>query len=484
MNEKEKMNLFPLHVVIILAFMFLFRLLPAPAPLTQHGMAILGIFIGMIYGWTFTADRGMAWIAFAGLFALGLTDYGTCSAALSAVFASSTAALVLFGMLIMGPIMESDMGSYLVAKLLGSKFCDKKPWNFTLLMIVILPLLQLLLNPWIIILFVLPIFANLFGKVGYKPGDKYPTMFIIGFFIAVELGAALLPWRSWGLFCIGAFSGGTGGYVIDYAPYMIISFVFYFAVTLGYILLMKLMRCNVKPLKDLDVNTLFSNDQKGLTKHQKAVAILVCAMTAGMVFVSFAGGSTGIRAMITKIGVHGVMLFTLACMLCIRVDGKPIGDIKACGRNVPWDMLLVIVSAMVVADALTSQETGVSAWMATVVGPILGGKSEIVFMILLAVITLLLTNVSNNIAVMFVFMAAAGSLYSAGLISNAPATMMIITYASLLGFYTPGSSAYGAAIHGFEYCTSGSAYKYGFIAMVFIVLVIFLTIVPLTYVFF
>ena len=40
------------HVAGILAFMFLFGLIPPFGPLTPMGMQVLGIFIGMIWGWT------------------------------------------------------------------------------------------------------------------------------------------------------------------------------------------------------------------------------------------------------------------------------------------------------------------------------------------------------------------------------------------------------------------------------------------------
>ena len=41
-----------IHTAVILALMFLFRFLPAFGPITQDGMAVLGIFFGCIYAWT------------------------------------------------------------------------------------------------------------------------------------------------------------------------------------------------------------------------------------------------------------------------------------------------------------------------------------------------------------------------------------------------------------------------------------------------
>ena len=56
--EKQNHVVEYIHLAITLAFMFLFRFIPAPAPLTPYGMAVIGVFLGMIYGWI-TSKRGL-----------------------------------------------------------------------------------------------------------------------------------------------------------------------------------------------------------------------------------------------------------------------------------------------------------------------------------------------------------------------------------------------------------------------------------------
>ncbi|MBP3585351.1 MAG: hypothetical protein J6J59_06680, partial [Peptococcaceae bacterium] len=112
------------NLAIVIFFMFGFGYIPAPAPLTQYGMAVIGIFIGVVYGWT-VSSSGLTWVSLLGVAALGFTDLGACSVAISKVFATDTAALLLFGMLMLGPVMESNLTEYIVAKVLGSKFCYK-----------------------------------------------------------------------------------------------------------------------------------------------------------------------------------------------------------------------------------------------------------------------------------------------------------------------------------------------------------------------
>lgn len=61
-NGAKKDKMFYVHVAIIFVLMFGFRFLPAPEPITPYGMAIIGIFAGMIYGWMISASN-LVWPA-------------------------------------------------------------------------------------------------------------------------------------------------------------------------------------------------------------------------------------------------------------------------------------------------------------------------------------------------------------------------------------------------------------------------------------
>ncbi len=59
-----------IHSAIAISFMLFFRFLPAPEPLTPYGMALLGIFIGAVYGW---CTVSMIWPSLLALTLMGLT---------------------------------------------------------------------------------------------------------------------------------------------------------------------------------------------------------------------------------------------------------------------------------------------------------------------------------------------------------------------------------------------------------------------------
>ncbi len=471
------------NIAIVVLLMFGFGYLPPFEPLTQYGMALVGIFFGLVYGWT-VSKSGLAWPSLLGIVALGFTDFCTVSVAMSKVFATDTASLLLFAMLLLGPIMESGLPGVITAKMLGSKFCYKKPWNFNFLIVVVLPALAAVMNGFLLSLFVLPIITAVFTSAGFKKGDKYPVMLTLGFFVIQLLANCLFPWRGWGLYCTATFASTSGGYMIDYSKYLILAFAFYIVAGFAYLGLMKLMRCEVEAIRDLDIAKFLGDNTGKMSKSQKGVLIGLVSMVVGCILVSFVSGDAGLGLIFKKLGVYGIMMITIIAMLLVKVDGKPLSTIESMAKYVMWDMLLVIVVAMLVANCLTGGDTGLSALISQYAVPLLNGRSEIAFLMILAVICLVLTNLFNNMVVMLVFTAVAGKFYAMGIITNPAAALMIINLCTMLGFYTPGSSGLGAMLHGAELSTAASVYKYGALALVLCLALIAFVLIPMTMVLF
>ena len=58
MSENAKgFNMKYVHFAVVFALMFFFRFVPPVGTITPYGMAVIGIFIGLIYGWSVDADN-------------------------------------------------------------------------------------------------------------------------------------------------------------------------------------------------------------------------------------------------------------------------------------------------------------------------------------------------------------------------------------------------------------------------------------------
>ena len=104
---------------------------------------------------------------------------------------------------------------------------------------------------------------------------------------------------------------------------------------------------------------------------------------------------------------------------------------------------------------------------------------EFGFLILLAILTLVLTNIGNNLVVVFTMLSVVSMMLNQGIVFNAPVAVTMITVLGLAGLLLPASSVYGAMIHSCEMTTSASSIKYAFIAMLLMIATSMFILIPL-----
>ena len=463
-----------LHFAITLAIMLLFRFIPPIGSITPYGMAIIGIFIGMIYGWSVDAGN-LIWTSLLGLFALALTDYGTAGNALAAAFGNESVMLMLLGMFFLGMLQDSNLTQWLSNKLLSAKFTHGRPWLLTALIVIGPALATILVNQTLVALIMFVVYQSIFEQAGYKKGDLYPAMVLMGFMVVCSVAFSLLPFRGWCLMTVGmAMQSGVdinmGGWIISETVTLIVTCI-------GWMVVMFITPgCNVDRLKNVDI-TKYQKELKPLNKRQKVVLFILVANIVGCIFLSFAAGDTGIRMYFGKIGVYGWVIFLIALAMIWKVDGEPVLNKKTAPSYFYWDLILVVASAMVVAGQITDEATGITAAIGQLIAPLFG-LSNFMFLFILGMITFILTNFANNVAVTITMMTIAMAM-AAQADFNLQAALMVITVYGVIGLLTPAGSVNGAMIHAHEFTTTKSAYISGIIMIVFLTIVMALVLIPL-----
>lgn len=463
-----------LHFAITLAIMLLFRFIPPIGSITPYGMAIIGIFIGMIYGWSVDAGN-LIWTSLLGLFALALTNYGTAGNALAAAFGNESVMLMLLGMFFLGMLQDSNLTQWLSNKLLSAKFTHGRPWLLTALIVIGPALATILVNQTLVALIMFVVYQSIFEQAGYKKGDLYPAMVLMGFMVVCSVAFSLLPFRGWCLMTVGmAMQSGVdinmGGWIISETVTLIVTCI-------GWMVVMFITPgCNVDRLKNVDI-TKYQKELKPLNKRQKVVLFILVANIVGCIFLSFAAGDTGIRMYFGKIGVYGWVIFLIALAMIWKVDGEPVLNKKTAPSYFYWDLILVVASAMVVAGQITDEATGITAAIGQLIAPLFG-LSNFMFLFILGMITFILTNFANNVAVTVTMMTIAMAM-AAQADFNLQAALMVITVYGVIGLLTPAGSVNGAMIHAHEFTTTKSAYISGIIMIVFLTIVMALVLIPL-----
>lgn len=473
-EQTKKQNKSILHFCITISIMIIFRFIPSIGSITPYGMAIIGIFLGLIYGWSVDADN-LIWTSMLGLIALGLTDFGNTGKALATAFGNESVMLMLLGMFFIGMLQDSHLTEWFSNRLLSAKFVQGKPWRLTALIILGPGLLTILVNQTLVALIMLAVYSSIFTQAGYKKGDMYPAMVLMGFMVVCNIAFSLFPFRGWCLMTVGMAT--KAGIQINMGGWIICAAITLLVACIGWILMMRIIPgCMVEPLKEIDI-TDYAKNPTPLSKRQKAVLIILLINIIGCIFLSFAAGQDGIRLYFSKVGVYGWVVFLIGLAMVWHVDGEPVLNKKTAPSYFYWDLIMVVAAAMVVAGQITSPETGITPMVGKLLAPIFG-LSDYLMLLILGVITFLLTNFANNVAVTITMMTIAMTM-SAQTDFNLQVALMVITIYGVIGLLTPAGSVNGAMIHSHGFTTAKSAYKAGAIMFVFLTILMAIVLIPL-----
>lgn len=446
-----------LHTVMMCLVMFGFRYVPAPGAVTEYGMAVLGVFLALVYGWSFI---GILWPSLLGIFGLAFAGYGTVEAVALSVMNNSTVFMMMVGSLAFMALMQSKAADVIMAKIMGSKIAQKSPMYTVMIILAATLLINSFGGQMVFYFGIFPIIVSMLKKCGYPVGDRFCVMFLTGFMAAIQLGMCFRPFVGWGLMTAGTMMQLTQT-VISYGAYMIIMLLLYIVFVVSYPFFMKLCGCDFNRLANVNISEAFGvNKNQKLDLAQKIVLIAMGIFLTVVIVGSIAGEKLGVLyTYYSQIGVAGMMVLFWIAMTVIKIDGKPILDLREASKMFTWDMLFLVAVALLLSSVLTSQETGISGWLASLITPFFAGKSPITFLIVLGVVTIILTNVANNIAICYIMMNLVAAMYLNGFPVDILAATMIISTFSVLAFLTPASSMPGAMLHGCEMCTPKAVYK-------------------------
>lgn len=470
--------------LISMALMFLFRFIPPFEPITPYGMALLGIFLGVIFGWCFGGNNTL-WTSLFGLIAMGVTLPTGVLGATMQIFSSYVFIIVLLSLFTVGALLGANISEYLVVKMLSLKFLEGHPWRFIFVLFFGAYLLSFLTNPMVIGIFLFSLYETLFTQAGYKPGDKTPTLIIIATAIIALLETINRPWTTPQVIALQALEGGTG-IAVGYGPYILLIIAFSLIFIALMVLLMRILRCDVEKMANIDLTDLKERYKNGLSSHQKSILTAIIIMAIGSFIIVFFPSNLGIVSsfILSKFTIIGWMTLIIAIMLFVRVDGKLLLEPKVLAVNFPWPLLMMIGVGVTIGTIVVGEGTGVSEWLGGLLGPILGGMNDITLYIVLALLSIILTNLLNNNAMTIMLSSTVVGLYLQGFIANPILATLIIIVSTTFGFVTPASSFYGALIHGNTFINAHSVYKYGILMVVFCFVLTIILFIPMSYLFF
>jgi len=480
MSNKIDMNTKTMiHYAIMILIMAVFYIIPGfgNGVVTPYGMKILGVFIGLVYGWTFI---GQLIPSILGAVALSIAGLGTTQDVFVSLFNNYNIIMMLVGSLGFVALAQTNASDWIFAKILCSKIAKKSSLLTVGCIFTIVLLIPIFGSGIITMIILFPIMNDFLKKCGYEKGDKFSVLFLMGYYIAQTLPIGIFPFKSWGLMICGSVSSITG-YIVPLVPYMLLNCLIFVLFLISYPILMKAVGCDFSKLENVDIVKAFNIDPNAKLNLSQKITLGGMLLFLGLIMIGNLVQIPIIQTIYGKIGVMGLMLAYWVAMMIIKIDGKPLLDLKKASHDINWDLIVLMAVALVLSSAVTSADSGVGTWLAMMIGPVFANISEISFLMLLAGILIILTNIANNIAVVFILINIVTSLTAAGLTVNMLATCIVLSIASsAVAYLTPASSATGAILHAAPMMDSKKLYVWNCVAMVYEFVLLMIVLIPAT----
>ena len=456
---KDKKYLF--NLFIGLAFVFLFRFLPAPSPMTPEGVQIVGLFIGTIYMIATLHPAFPAFIAIVVLITTPLYDFKT---AFAASFGSWVPLFVMSTLFLSHALVKSGLVKRITIWFMTREIAKKSPWAFMALFFSSIFALGFFIDVFALQSFYFSSVALICEELGYEKKSKFATALILGVaFLIVTIGAST-GFQPHVAIVLGLYNKITGSSIgmFEYTAWSILPLILIF---ISYMLIIKfIIRPDMSRFKSFDSAKLIG-ELGPMSRQEIYTGIIYLLVVMGWFLPGFAKMIGWKSEIIQTIGSYSLVwpaMVGIILLSIIRIDGEPLMDITTASKQgIPWHIVFLIVGNMFLADALTNPATGFTDWFTQTLEPVTRGASPMMLFFFGAVFTTILTNLgSNTVAGIIGFQLVA-------LLIKDPQVLMLVAlpvaFSTRLATMLPSSFVGIGMTYGSEWVDTKKILPYGFI---------------------
>lgn len=437
------------YVIVALCLILMFfggYIIPPFAPeVTQLGMQILCIFVGMVILWSTVG--GVIWPSIAGVIALGLTPYTTVGEAITTAISQSTLWQVMMCLALATAIAQSGAGEVVVRWALSRKVMRGRPLLFSFCYLFVLRMISAVSNPLGMILLGWAILESVAHILKRDLGEKWFRAMSVFTIASCCCGDLIIPFKTWLTALWNAFGELMGG-DLNFMVWFFIVFIFGTLAELFIVGFLKVAKIDVSFLRDIDPELLKQGSTRMNLRQGAALGTMLVAILLGLSQYIFPAGVifNTISKTLTMAGVFSV---AVVCLVLLKdKEGKPLMDFKkAMAPGAYWGSFFIIASAIPISSALLTEEAGFSAWLTNVLGPMFENSSTFQIYLLVMVVVTLLTNVASNAGIGMMFLPIVIPIALASGTNPFVAGICCIMSANF-GLITPGASSAAALVFG------------------------------------
>ncbi len=433
------------HFIIVLLFMFGFRYLPPIGDITPYGMQVIGIFIGVLYGWT---TSSIFWPGFLGICALGFLEGNTVFGTLGICFSDNLVLTTLFIFCFAQITQEIGLTTYIANWCISRKFATGRPYVMLIMFSLAGFILSTFVNLFASLVLVTVIFGEFCRQAGFKSGDKFPAFGSIMIILAVTVGGGIFPFMGQS-FVVNSVMEKTTGAVMNYVLFTVVQLVYAFVTMLIAVLAVKyILKPDVTPLLNVDDRfACYRNDK--MTADQKQLTGLIVVLMLLLFMPGIMPVDWVITGWLKNLSVPGAIVLTLGLYYIINLGtpGRAVPFAKlAAGIN--WDLIIMFATIAPLVSAINSENSNIMPTVVSSLSGLLDGMGPITFMVSFFFIAMVISQFVNNVAIVLAFTPV---MYSFGLTLgiNPVVIAILASYCLNISFCTPTAS--GGATYMFSF---------------------------------
>lgn len=476
-QAKNKNTAYYINCLIFVLLTFGIGFLPPVGQITPLGMKVLGVFIGVIWGWIFL---GFVWPSLFGMIALGFTGYDSVLNIFSSAFGNNVVLQCFFVFVYVSILDICGLTSYIAKWCVSRKICVGRPWVLTALFFVASFIVAGCINLYGGIIILWSIFYQICNEVGFKKDDPYVSYMVAGIVFIGTISIVSMPFLPLSIIYYGLLGEAAAGYVMPTASIAFDGLLIVFFSGFLYWLVGKyILRVDVTPLKNAEEELAQYRNQK-ITKEQIiAIISLVFFMIIALLPSLMSAGT--LKQLISNYGILGASC-TIIIIQCLRrdKDSKPLytfGQLVQKGVN--WDIIIMFAASMPISASLESGDTGIVSTIVSTLIPVFSQASPVVFVLLCMGIFWAITQVAHNLILVIVFMPTLATIgVSFGI--NPYLFALLFCMTTNCAFMTPGASAQAAMLFGnSDWISTKDSYKLCTIFAVIALLVLVVIALPI-----
>lgn len=465
-----------LTVCIALAFMFLFRFVPAIPGLSASAMQVLGIFIGVLILWL---KISISWPSVLLIVALGFVPELKYSTILSGSYGGGTFVFLMFTFALTYALSQTSYIKRIAIAFITSRFAQKGAWRFITLYCASILFIGMFVSPTVLFFVYLPIVEEIYSILGLKKGDGFAAVLMMSTVIMCGISSGMTPISH--VFPILALNAYETAYntQISYAYFMGIGIPCGLITAILVILVFRfLLHPDTSAFANFDAEA-FTKDQKPVTKDEKTVLtvfiiVVLLWVLPGMLNSALPDGV--LKTICTKISSMGTAFPPMAGLvtLCILTgeDGKPLLNFsEAFSKGISWPAVIMCAGTAALGSALTNEDIGITLWLSSALSPALSSMPVTLMIFIFCFWAALQTNLSSNNVTATVVATAAVAVTGSMTSVNTMGLVVLIGMMSAYAFATPPAMPCVAVAGSSGWTNTTQMMKYGFIAMIISVVI-------------